>query len=140
MFLYIKRELSLLIVVVVVVVVVVETRGIDLSVSSLMLALVSSRSLAISSLSTDSTSFTDLVQALQNQKETTVYFEDCQSDFVWFSAAMSNLIETFLSKTFLVCLKSIDYHNVGHMLCMQARPHRRKDQLPLRSLRNLRFP
>ena len=42
------------------------------------------------------------------------------------------------SKTFFVCLKAIDYHNVGHMLCMHARPHRRKDQLPLRSLRDLR--
>ena len=31
----------------------------------------------------------------------------------------------------------IDYHNVGHMLCMYARPHRRIDQLPLRSLRDL---
>ena len=28
--------------------------------------------------------------------------------------------------------------NVGHMRCMHARPHRRKDQLPLRSLRDLR--
>ena len=28
------------------------------------------------------------------------------------------------------------YHNVGHMQCMHARPHRRKDQLPLRSLRD----
>ena len=27
--------------------------------------------------------------------------------------------------------------NVGHMLCMHARPHHRKDQLPLRSLRDL---
>ena len=27
--------------------------------------------------------------------------------------------------------------NVGHMRCMHARPHRRKDQLPLRSLRDL---
>ena len=26
----------------------------------------------------------------------------------------------------------------GHTLCMQAHPHRRKDQLPLRSLRDLR--
>ena len=50
----------------------------------------------------------------------------------------SNLIEAFGSKTFFVCLKSIDYHNVGHMLCMHARPHSRKDQLPLRSLRDLR--
>ena len=31
------------------------------------------------------------------------------------------------------------HHNVGHMRCMHARPHRRKDQLPLRSLRDLRF-
>ena len=30
------------------------------------------------------------------------------------------------------------YHNVGHMRCMHARPHCRKDQLPLRSLRDLR--
>ena len=30
------------------------------------------------------------------------------------------------------------YHNVGHMRCMHARPHRRKDQLPQRSLRDLR--
>ena len=30
------------------------------------------------------------------------------------------------------------HHNVGHMRCMHARPHRRKDQLPLRSLRDLR--
>ena len=29
-------------------------------------------------------------------------------------------------------------HNVGHMRCMHARPHRRKDQLTLRSLRDLR--
>ena len=29
-------------------------------------------------------------------------------------------------------------YNVGHMRCMHARPHRRKDQLPLRSLRDLR--
>ena len=28
--------------------------------------------------------------------------------------------------------------NVGHMRFMHARPHRRKDQLPLRSLRDLR--
>ena len=28
--------------------------------------------------------------------------------------------------------------NVGHMLGMHARPHRRKDQLALRSLRDLR--
>ena len=27
----------------------------------------------------------------------------------------------------------------GHIRCMHARPHRRKDQLPLRSLRDLRF-
>ena len=27
---------------------------------------------------------------------------------------------------------------VGHIRCMHARPHRRKDQLPLRSLRDLR--
>ena len=26
----------------------------------------------------------------------------------------------------------------GHILCIQAHPHRRKDQLPLRSLRDLR--
>ena len=26
----------------------------------------------------------------------------------------------------------------GHIPCMHARPHRRKDQLPLRSLRDLR--
>ena len=35
-------------------------------------------------------------------------------------------------------VNSRKYHNVGHMLCMHARPHRRKDQLPLRSLRDLR--
>ena len=29
-------------------------------------------------------------------------------------------------------------YNVGHIRCMHARPHRRKDQLPLRSLRDLR--
>ena len=29
-------------------------------------------------------------------------------------------------------------HNVGHMRCMHARPHRCKDQLPLRSLRDFR--
>ena len=29
--------------------------------------------------------------------------------------------------------------NVGHIRCMHARPHRRKDQLPQRSLRDLRF-
>ena len=28
--------------------------------------------------------------------------------------------------------------DVGHIRCMHARPHRRKDQLPLRSLRDLR--
>ena len=50
------------------------------------------------------------------------------------------MIEAFGSKTFFVCLKSIDYINVGHMLCMPARPHRRKDQVPLRSLRDLRSP
>ena len=27
----------------------------------------------------------------------------------------------------------------GHIRCMHTRPHRRKDQLPLRSLRDLRF-
>ena len=34
----------------------------------------------------------------------------------------------------------LTYHipNVGHIRCMHARPHRRKDQLPLRSLRDLR--
>ena len=36
-------------------------------------------------------------------------------------------------------VNSRKYHNVGHMRCMHARPHRRKDQLPLRSLRDLRF-
>ena len=50
----------------------------------------------------------------------------------------SNLIEAFGSKTFFVCLKSIDYHNVGHMLCMRARSQRHKDQLPQRSFRGLR--
>ena len=35
-------------------------------------------------------------------------------------------------------VNSRKYHNVGHMRCMHARPHRRKDQLPLRSLRDLR--
>ena len=35
-------------------------------------------------------------------------------------------------------VNSRKYHNVGHMWCMHARPHRRKDQLPLRSLRDLR--
>ena len=34
-------------------------------------------------------------------------------------------------------VNSRKYH-VGHMRCMHARPHRRKDQLPLRSLRDLR--
>ena len=52
----------------------------------------------------------------------------------------SNLIEAFVSKTFFVCLKSIDYHNVGHILCMHARPHRRENQLPLQSLRDLFAP
>ena len=46
-----------------------EIRGFDLSSGSLMLALISSMSLAISSLSINSTFFTDLVQALQNQKQ-----------------------------------------------------------------------
>ena len=31
-------------------------------------------------------------------------------------------------------VNSRKYHNVGQMRCMHARPHRRKDQLPLRSL------
>ena len=35
-------------------------------------------------------------------------------------------------------VNSRKYHNVGHMRCMHARPHRRKDQLPLRSLRDRR--
>ena len=35
-------------------------------------------------------------------------------------------------------VNSRKYHNVGHMRCMHARPHRRKDQLPLRWLRDLR--
>ena len=35
-------------------------------------------------------------------------------------------------------VNSRKYHNVGHMRCMHARPHRRKEQLPLRSLRDLR--
>ena len=35
-------------------------------------------------------------------------------------------------------VNSRKYHNVGHMRCMHARPHRRKDQLPLRSLRDIR--
>ena len=35
-------------------------------------------------------------------------------------------------------VNSRKYHNVGHMQCMHARPHRCKDQLPLRSLRDLR--
>ena len=35
-------------------------------------------------------------------------------------------------------VNSRKYHNVGHMRCMHAHPHRRKDQLPLRSLRDLR--
>ena len=35
-------------------------------------------------------------------------------------------------------VNSRKHHNVGHMRCMHARPHRRKDQLPLRSLRGLR--
>ena len=35
-------------------------------------------------------------------------------------------------------VNSRKYHNVGHMRCMHARPHRRKDQLPLGSLRDLR--
>ena len=35
-------------------------------------------------------------------------------------------------------VNSRKYHNVGHMRCMHARPHRREDQLPLRSLRDLR--
>ena len=50
----------------------------------------------------------------------------------------SNLIEAFGSKAFFFCLKSIDYHNVGHMVFLHARPRRRNDQLPLRSLRDLR--
>ena len=34
----------------------------------------------------------------------------------------------------------LTYHipNVGNIRCMHARPHRRKDQLPLRSLRDVR--
>ena len=35
-------------------------------------------------------------------------------------------------------VNSRKYHNVGHMRCMHARRHRRKDQLPLRWLRDLR--
>ena len=35
-------------------------------------------------------------------------------------------------------VNSRKYHNMGHMRCMHARPHRRKDQLPLRSIRDLR--
>ena len=35
-------------------------------------------------------------------------------------------------------VNSRKYQNAGHMRCMHARPHRRKDQLPLRSLRDLR--
>ena len=35
-------------------------------------------------------------------------------------------------------VNSRKYHNVGHMRCIHARPHRRKDQLLLRSLRDLR--
>ena len=35
-------------------------------------------------------------------------------------------------------VNSRKYHNVGHMRCMHARPRRSKDQLPLRSLRDLR--
>ena len=34
--------------------------------------------------------------------------------------------------------ETFSLYNVGHMRCMHARPHRRKDQLPLRSLRDLR--
>ena len=35
-------------------------------------------------------------------------------------------------------VNSRKYHNLGNMRCMHARPHRRKEQLPLRSLRDLR--
>ena len=35
-------------------------------------------------------------------------------------------------------LKESKNRNVGHIRCMHARPHRRKDQLPLRPLRDLR--
>ena len=35
-------------------------------------------------------------------------------------------------------VNSRKYQNAWHMRCMHARPHRRKDQLPLRSLRDLR--
>ena len=35
-------------------------------------------------------------------------------------------------------VNSRKYQNAGHMRCMHGRPHRRKDQLPLRSLRDLR--
>ena len=42
----------------------------------------------------------------------------------------SNLIEAFGSETFFVCLTSIDNNNGGQMLCIHARPNRRKDQLP----------
>ena len=35
-------------------------------------------------------------------------------------------------------VNSRKYHNVRQMRCMHARPHRRKDQLPLRSLRDFR--
>ena len=42
--------------------------------------------------------------------------------------------ETSQAKNFC---RNVSYHNVGRMLCMQARPHCRKDKLPLRSLRDL---
>ena len=35
-------------------------------------------------------------------------------------------------------VNSRKYHDVGHMRCIHARPRRRKDQFPLRSLRDLR--
>ena len=38
-----------------------------------------------------------------------------------------NTVEFDRSFRVHVCLKSIDYHNVGHILCMQARSLRRQD-------------
>ena len=53
------------------------------------------------------------------------FWSNCR-DRMWL-----NLIEAFGSQTFLICLRLIDYHNVGHMLCMHARPHASRSPFPL---------
>ena len=47
-------------------------------------------------------------------------------------------LSQLLSNSRNIYVNSRKYHTVGHMRWMHARPHRRKDQLPLRSLRDLR--